>query len=721
MKKLSILFSFVLVFTFAFASCGKDTDTKKSANVAEEYKSYIDAVDPSYAYELTNEINEDEKYSDNELGDRQAGSDAEHATAIRLSEEMTALGLVDVTRQGVKVDRIQANGSSLKIDGEEKTITLHAYQTEGTGKNGINAEIVYAGKGTATDYKGLDVKGKIVLFDINQREDWWVGTPVIQAIEEGAIACLVNNVGGFSEISDDAYNANDFCGPTNLPAASITRNDAKYLRTLIKNGSAKGTLIIDNEYEKDGTTYNVVGKIKGKDSSEAIAFGAHYDAYYKSFQDDTIAATGVLAIAKGMIDSGYTPNRDVIFVLHGAEEWGTADSNYDWAIGSYRQITSAEKDWQGKLAAFINFELPAYEFADYTYTVSAPESYNFVKEFTGSTDMPSPKPEGIYKDGILTGGYQTYTYSDDFSYYISGVPSYINGFLKTADKKGYGDDVFDFYYKYYHTNFDTKDTYNEKVLDWQLKFYGALGIRVDLTPAIEIDYTSQAERISNSLNVNLLKEISHDTKIADTYEKTVADYKATAEILNTKIKDINYRYKEADDTAKGKIWKEAVKLNKQNLAIFKNTQDYLIGISAEEPIVPHEWYQNNISQIQDTISYLEKGDVNSAVDESGWAINGAGEWYYQNFSKKVAKHTEDDYLGKYGSINWGKGKQGVRADVSEATISCYNRYDEKDGDFSKEIAIYEKAKTKQSNLYLNKLNEEIKNIGDLTKSIQSIA
>ena len=49
----------------------------------------------------------------------------------------------------------------------------------------------------------------------------------------------------------------------------------------------------------------------------------------------------------------------------------------------------------------------------------------------------SPEPEGCFPDGVLTDGFQTYTYSDDFSYYAAGVPSTVNGFLLQKDMETY--------------------------------------------------------------------------------------------------------------------------------------------------------------------------------------------------------------------------------------------------------------------------------------------
>ena len=42
--------------------------------------------------------------------------------------------------------------------------------------------MVYLGRGTAEQYENIDVTGKLVLIDINQREEWWINFPVYQLI-----------------------------------------------------------------------------------------------------------------------------------------------------------------------------------------------------------------------------------------------------------------------------------------------------------------------------------------------------------------------------------------------------------------------------------------------------------------------------------------------------------------------------------------------------------
>jgi Iap family predicted aminopeptidase len=699
-----------------------EPETEAAAALAEEYAAYADAIDTQYAYDLAVAITEGDETNSNEFfGDRQSGSDAEHATAELLLSEMEAIGLVEIDKIGVPVDKWQFNGASMTLEGDDTEIMLHSYATAATPAGGIDAEVVYVGKGTEADYAEIDAVGKIVLFDVDQRADWWVTYPMLEAAHQGAAAALACSSSGFSEISDEAYNANDICGPTSIPTVSITVKDSLRIQEQLEGGAAMAHLEVDNIVEAGGTTYNLVGKIKGKHSEQAVMYGAHYDAHFRGFQDDAIAAASVLGIAKAVIDSGVQPERDIWFVLHGAEEWGATNTVYDWCTGAWRLINEAHPEWQSQLLAFINFELNAYEFADYTYSATAPELYSMMASFTESEDKPSPKPEGVFEEGILLDGYQTYTYSDDFSYYEAGVPCVINGFLLTAD----GDDVFPFYYEYYHTNFDTKDTYDEDVLRFSMAYYGALGLHITGTPALELDYAAQAERLADALDEELGEAQGVDVS---GYADAVAAYGEAAGEAWESVSAVNERYARARADGAGQdeldaIFAEGAALNVQNLQIFKDTQAGLLSLVYETPVVPHEGPQENISLINETVAYLNEGDVVSAVDESAWQINGVNEWYVMYFSKEVTDYSREMFIGDYNADNlfWGAGRQFGWAMVDDAVRGITAKYEEEAADFSTEIAAFEAAAADQATLFKQLVDKEIVDIRALTDALNALA
>lgn len=701
-----------LSVTACTAAAPKESPAAAPADPEAAYESFLNAVSPDYAYDIAYELTTNPDFFNSELGGRTAGSDAEHAAADYLVQTMEEIGLSDVEKVAADCDRWQFNGASFTVDGV--SYPVYSYATASTPAEGITAEVVYVGKGTMWDYEGLDVTGKIVLIDIDQRNDWWITYPMLEAQYQGAAAILAANVGGFSQIADDALNCQDICGPTAIPTLSIGLSDSQEIQEKLAAGPVTATLVVDNEVNVgEGTTYNIMGRIPGKSSDHQILVGGHYDVHFKGFQDDNCAVGLVLAMAKAMIDSGYQPENDLVFCLHGAEEWGSSYTQYDWTVGAWEMINRVHPDWVGKTLAFLNFELPAYEFDTYTSSYSAPEMYAMLDYFVNEYPY-SPEPEGCFEDGVLTEGYQTYTYSDDFSYYAAGVPSTVNGFLLQKDMET----VFPFYEEIYHSQYDTPETYNEAVMNFNIRYYGALAMYIDQTPALYLDFTAQYDRILASLDEELLTRVGVDM---DAYHTALEALKETAQAMSEEICSVNEDYAEArnaQDTAKmEELWNRGRELTAQNLTAFAYAQKHLLGLMYERPIVPHEAPQENITLCENIISCLEEGQVATAVDEYAWTVNNVLEWYAMYFSPEVIAIQDDMLWGESNADNlyWGTGKSFAKADVDQATRSLYTRYEEEGGDFSQEIAVYQKAVEAQSEILLQLAQQEIDSINELTQ------
>ena len=692
MKK--TLTALLLSLSLLLSGCGQ-SQTTTPPSLKEEYDAFMEAVSPDYAYNIALELTTNPEFFNSELGGRTADSDAEHAAADYLAGVMEEIGLSNVEKVAAPCDRWQFNGASFTVDGKEYPV--YSYATASTPPEGITAEVVYAGKGTMWDYEDLDVEGKIVLVDVDQRADWWVTYPMLEADFQGAAAILAANVGGFSQVADDALNCQDICGPTSIPTLSIGLADSQELQNKMKEGPVTATLVVDNEVEIDaGTTYNIMGVLKGKSSDHQILVGGHYDVHFWGFQDDNCAVGLVLSMAKAMIDSGYQPENDIVFCLHGAEEWGSSYTQYDWTVGAWEMINSVHPDWVGKTLAFLNFELPAYEFDTYTSTYSAPEMYAMLDYYANEYPY-SPDPEGCFPDGVLTEGYQTYTYSDDFSYYAAGVPSTVNGFLLQKDMEN----VFPFYVDIYHSQYDTPDTYNEAVMDFNIRYYGALAMYIDQTPALYLDFTAQYDRILASIDEEAMAAAGVDMAA---FHTALEELNTAAQAMTERVKALNRDYLKAredgDSAAMEKLWAEGKELTAQNLQAFEFAQKNLLGLMYERPIVPHEAPQENIQLCQDIIACLEQGDVVTVVDELAWTVNNVLEYYAMYFSPEVIAIQDDMHWGEGNQDNlyWGTGINFTKADVDAATRSLYQRYDEQGGDFSQEIAVYEAAIQAQTEL-----------------------
>ena len=391
----ALLAGFLLVSATA---CGKQTAADAAQPGTAPAQAYLDTVDVDYAYDLALKL--EDIRSNETLGYRTAGSDAELATGDMLKAEMERIGLQNVTKDAFTLDTWTFTKAQLSFEdsaGETHVAELGGYQTDFVTDGAETFTVIDGGRGTEADLSDLDVAGKLVLVNINQREDWWINYPAYEAYLAGAAAVIAVQDGGYAEVSDDALNAQDVCGPSYAPAFSINRTDAALLKAAMnESGEATVTLDADSRVGMDGTSYNIVGTIPGRDAESMVLMSAHYDSYFAGFQDDNAAIALMMGIAKGLIDSGYQPEKTLVFCAMAAEEWGVSNTRYDWSTGAYNQIFRVHPEWVGKVIADINFELPAMNEGTSDQIRTSYELKTFVDEFKSAV----PQVDGVFPDGI---------------------------------------------------------------------------------------------------------------------------------------------------------------------------------------------------------------------------------------------------------------------------------------------------------------------------------
>ncbi len=116
-----------------------------------------------------------------------------------------------------------------------------------------------------------------------------------------------------------------------IPTASISREDAAYLRrSEARKGRVKLRLSLHSHIEiKD--SWNVVGMLRGAaDIGEHIVLGAHYDSWHvgTGAVDNASGVVAVLEAARGLARYKEQLQRGVRFVFFGVEEMGLVGS---WA------------------------------------------------------------------------------------------------------------------------------------------------------------------------------------------------------------------------------------------------------------------------------------------------------------------------------------------------------------------------------------------------------
>ncbi len=618
-------------------------------------ESILKNLDIDYSYRLAKRM---EQFRTNPvLGYRPAGSRAEFETGEMLKQEMEAIGLSDVRKDAVKVDGWEFKKAVLSYSGEDGThheIQLGAYQTTFVTDGPKEFSLMYLGKGTASDYEGKDVTGKLVLVDINQRDEWWINYPVYQAHLKGAAALIAVQSGGYGEIDDEALNAQDIAGPENAPAFSISRKDADPLKELLEcTAEMTVTLDADSRVTRDCTTYNIVGSIPGRHPDRMVLLSAHYDSYFSGFQDDNTAIALMFGIAKALLASGVTPNNTIVICAMAAEEWGVVDSNFDWSTGAYEQVFTAHPEWVGKVIADLNFELPALAHGTRARIRSCYEYTRFLEEYLSELpDLTQAYPEETRVTSPIE------TWSDDFSMAIAGIPSMVNDFTGGS-----------FMETHYHSQFDNDAFYDEQVYRLHHELFALLIMALDETCVIPLcsapvmkraldGYNASSEILRSFVAMDLISPMtlaSLAEKISE-LEKMLSDATDVAESRYESRRSLNSHYRallsEGRQEEAECLYLEAREAEKEALRRFKYAQDELVRIDWYGNVhYPHEILLQNIRLIGGAIANLKEQNLSSALRKLYQVDNNA---YAFMFDEEVYNHFTDYVLNQpQDRLKWG--------------------------------------------------------------------
>ena len=617
--------------------------------------SILKNLDIDYSYHLAKRM---EQFRTNPvLGYRPAGSRAEFETGEMLKQEMEAIGLSDVRKDAIKVDGWEFKKAVLSYsaeDGSRHEIQLGAYQTTFVTEGPKEFSLMYLGKGTAADYEGKDVTGKLVLVDINQRDEWWINYPVYQAHLKGAAALIAVQSGGYGEIDDEALNAQDIAGPEDAPAFSISRKDSDPLKELLEHTQEiTVTLDADSRVTRDCTTYNIVGTIPGKHPDRMVLLSAHYDSYFSGFQDDNTAIALMFGIAKALLASGFKPNNTIVICAMAAEEWGVVDSNFDWSTGAYEQVFTAHPEWVGKVIADLNFELPALAHGTRARIRSCYEYTRFLEEYLSELpDLTQAYPEETRVTSPIE------TWSDDFSMAIAGIPSMVNDFTGGS-----------FMETHYHSQFDNDDFYDEQVYRLHHELFALLIAALDETCVIPLCSAPVMKRALDGYNISsdvlrpfVAMDLISPMTLASlvekisVLEKMLADAKNVAESRYESRRSLNSRYRAllSDDKEEEAecLYLEAREAEDEALRRFKCAQDELVRIDWYGNVhYPHEILLQNIRLIGGAIANLKEQNLSAALRKLYQVDNNA---YAFMFDEEVYNHFTDYVLNQpQDRLKWG--------------------------------------------------------------------
>lgn len=631
-----------------------------------------------------------------DIGNRSSGSEAERQAAEFIEQTMREIGLENVTMDSFTADTWSFNRGRVYYtdeQGQQQHLVLGGFATQLVADM-QEVSLVYAGRGTAEDYEGLDVKGKVVLIDINQAEDWWISVPAYEAYTQGALCLLVCNVGGYAYYDQDTIGSQDICGPEYAPAFSLSQNSAEILKKMVQDngGEAKVTLDVESLVEKDGSSQNVWGEIPGA-TDEVIYYFAHYDGYYHSYFDDACGVGTMLSIARNMVESGLKPDKTIRFIAHGAEEWGKADTEYDWSKGAYAQITELHPEWAENAFAILNLDGMNPVKGHTAYSVAA--TYE-LKDFADQVALP------LYADGAydFKVNAPTNCWTEDFSYVRAGVPSIVASYEEPRELyRGSA----------YHSNMDNVILGVDEAA-WQrnIQLFTEFAMELDKLACRPVDFSDRFEAM------------------AESYEgqADIEGICAASAQLKTAIDQLNADYAaalEAGDSEKAQqLRNQGIALDQKTHLIFKDAVAATAAFDWEDNTVfPYEVTNGNIEALEQSIAALKEGDAALAIDE--YLYNVDYNWYAYDFSKETYTYLLDKMYNK-AEGTWGEGMiRRPGEDLWDVIHSLKDKIEAGETDFAGEIETLEAALERQQGYQAELEAQMVSDVAGLTERIAQAA
>ena len=189
---------------------------------------------------------------------------------------------------------------SLTATGGGKTVTLKTaqptYQSTATPASGLQADALWVGLGTAADFAGRDVKGKVVVIHsiptpsvINNSAGWMEGLKRAEERGAAAVVIILGIPGNFT--------AEMWAKADKIPTFSVGMEDGMAIRDLIEHGNTRLDLKLNVDMKAGLRDANVWGELPGTTDEDIIVM-AHHDAFFQGALDNASGMSTMVGLAE---------------------------------------------------------------------------------------------------------------------------------------------------------------------------------------------------------------------------------------------------------------------------------------------------------------------------------------------------------------------------------------------------------------------------------------
>jgi Iap family predicted aminopeptidase len=365
------------------------------------------------------------------LGFRVAGTPEERKATRFIAKEMRDLGLEDVTEEPVPVDGWRLQDAFVELEDGTRFECASFGGVPETGGRSVTGELVAVGRGGRKQLDRVDVAGKIALVEWQIARLWPYHVGLELGLRGANAMILYCPPGGPYYQAPNALGTFDGIWHAEAPpCVTIRKEDAPKLQGRVK-------VVLKAPLTPGAEAANVVGILPGRRRGAPLVVAGHHDGWFGAAFDDATGVAVTLELARAFGEAGLRPERSIAFVSHTAEEYGIANSAYDWCYGAWYQVVAEHREWTTSSPFYLNVEGSG---RPDPFTVDAPPEL--------AARMRRICRDAA-RDGLLPHGWKLArptTWTEVWPFLAAGIPGInVSTFTDEFDRTEY------------HTQFDTTD------------------------------------------------------------------------------------------------------------------------------------------------------------------------------------------------------------------------------------------------------------------------
>ncbi|HET9744421.1 MAG TPA: M20/M25/M40 family metallo-hydrolase [Chitinophagaceae bacterium] len=272
-----------------------------------------------------------------------------------------------------------ASGNTPRVSKRLNAIALG--NSVGSGKKGVNAEVLLVNSFDELERKKDEVRGKIVFYNYKFNQTYvnsflayrdagaYRGSGPSRAAKYGALAVIIRSLSGGTDNYPHTGATRYDSAYARIPALAIGLQDADWLGDLLQKQKVSVALKTYGHFLPDTIGHNVIGELKGTEfPDEIITIGGHLDSWDagEGAHDDGAGCVQTIEILRTFNAIGYKPKRTIRFVLFANEENGLRGGNKyadEAKAKNEKHIFALESDAGGFTPRAFGFTMTDEQFA----------------------------------------------------------------------------------------------------------------------------------------------------------------------------------------------------------------------------------------------------------------------------------------------------------------------------------------------------------------------